>query len=74
MEMAVITTPKATVTVSCNPQAGAGSHEVAMAMKQSPTKNPANGVRNPIVSVDPLAIKTRPNIALAKLRLDGPEK
>jgi hypothetical protein len=66
--------PKATSLSSCKPQAGAGNHESAIPRKHSPTKSPANGVRNPAARAVPLPIKANPNNHLLKEGLDEPDR
>src|ERR1700730_2639674 len=58
---AVMMIPKATSLASCKPQKGAGNHERAIPRKHSPTKRPANGVKNPAARAAPLVIKTKPS-------------
>jgi hypothetical protein len=71
---AVMIIQRATSLASCMPQKGAGSHEMAIPRKHSPTKSPASGVRNPAVSATPLAIKAKPSSHLLEEGLEGLER
>jgi len=67
-------TPMATSEESRAPQTGAGNQDRAIPRKQSPTRGPANGVRNPIAKANPLALITKPSSHLPKDGTKGVEK
>jgi hypothetical protein len=71
---AVIIIPKATSLASCMLQGDAGNHERAIPRKHSPTRSPANGVKNPAARAAPLDIKTKPSNHLAEDGLAEPER
>lgn len=71
---AVIIIPKASSLTSCMFQEDAGNHEKAIPRKHSPTRSPANGVKNPAARAAPPDIKTKPSNHLAEDGLAGPER
>ena len=71
---AIMIIPKPRSLASCKPQEGAGNQVRAIPRKHSPTKRPANGVKNPAARARPLAIKTKPRSHLPAEGLDGPKR
>lgn len=71
---AVMIMPKAANLASYKPQEGAGNQERAIPREHSPTKSPANGVKNPAAMAAPLVTKTKPSSHLPEDGLDGPKR
>jgi predicted small secreted protein len=72
--VAVMIIPKAISLTSCNPHEGVGNQARAIPKKHNPTKNPPQGVRNPMDRAVPLMVKSKPSNHLAQIGPFEPDK